>query len=1131
MQKTAYCIRPAWRRPRIFTQIVRIVKLSFVLLTAAFLHVQATGLSQSVTLAGKNLDMKRVFTAIRQQTGYVVFYRKGLLADSKPISISVHDMPLTEFLDLTLKNQPYTYLILDKTISLSRKPESQPAVTPPAPPTDTTAPKPQPIPIIGRILDANGNPLIGASVMIKNTTTSTITRDGGLFDLKVRPGQIVIISYVGYSPQSVRLTADNIESFKKVFVVHLQPGNSDLDQVQVLAHGTTSKRLNAGDVTTITADQIAMNPVQNVMEAVQGNAPGLFIQQATGQPGGAFSLNIRGSSNLTNGQIPPLVIVDGIRYPAGTVPMNTDGQLSTGNFLQGGSGLNYINPNDIESIDILKDADATAIYGSAGAYGVILITTKKARPGAPALNVNVYDGVSTKGEMPKLLNTRQYLLLRQEAIKNDGLTVGKTDLDLNGTWPANRSTNWRNLFLGNAANTENANLSYSGGNKYTSYRIEGNYQSIGNIQLHKGSADNGSLGFSLNTTTADNKLQVNIAGSYMASRNTMVPYDFSTSTFLDAPNAPSPFLANGTLNWSDDDNDGISSAANMNLIESNVTNNLITSAALVYKPVNAVTLRAIVGYNDLTSKEMTEKPTTVFSPTSTTAAQQTQSVFNYYDYRTVTAAPYAEYDKSLFHKSDLSIKAGGELDNQVSTQTNLLGTGFASDALLNDPAAATTVTPFYNETPYRDLGFYGIIKYVWDQKYILDLNGRRDGSTKFSPDDRWGNFGSIAGAWIFSQEDWVKDNLPWLSFGKLRGSDGVVGGDAIQSYAFLSTYTALTGTYDGKLGLSPNSLSNPNLKWEQNRDKEIGLELGFLKDRIFTQASYYHNVVSNQLVARPISGVTGFSSYTLNSDAVIRNSGWELILNTRNIVTRNFSWTTRFNMSIPTSKLLRLPTLANQNTNFVLGKPVTGLLLYKYAGIDSATGVFSYTSAKGVTGDYSSLNSPLTQADKTQFINVAPKFYGGISNSFTYKQFALDVNFTFTDRMGKNALAQSGYLFGMFDVNGTTQWMNRWQKPGDKTGVPKVSTSIFTDIFNLQLYQESNGAYTNATYARLQNLSFRYSFDKDMLKKMHLKGFMIYFQGQNLLTISKFGGLDPENMNAGVLPPLRTFTGGINLSL
>jgi hypothetical protein len=519
------------------------------------------------------------------------------------------------------------------------------------------------------------------------------------------------------------------------------------------------------------------------------------------------------------------------------------------------------------------------------------------------------------------------------------------------------------------------------------------------------------------------------------------------------------------------------------------------------------------------------------APTNTQAAQQTHSIFHHYEIRALTVAPYAEYDRTLW-KGDLSVKTGAEITDKRTYQDEISGTGFPSDALLSNPAAGTSVTSSYNQTPFRNLGFYGIIKYIWDRKYIIDLNGRRDGSTKFGRDKRWGNFGSVAVAWIFSEEKFIRDHVPFISFGKLRASTGVVGGDAISDYAYLSTYTAMTGTYDGKLGLAPGSLANPNLEWERNRNKEIGLELSFLKERIYLEGSYYRNVVSNQLVGRPVSTVTGFGSYALNSDAVIRNSGWEFSLSTTNIRMKDFSWVTRFNLSIPTSKLIRMPTMANQNLNYIVGKPLTGLVLYKYAGIDSATGVFSFTNAKGVT---QTDVSGLTQADKTEFVDLAPKYYGGFQNSFTYKRWSLDVFFSFTSRRGLNSLAQSGYLLGYFDINGTTDWLRRWQKPGDKTDMPKVTSGILglLDGYNRlnNYYKNSTGAYTDATYARLQNVSLRYQLGEGLLKKLHLRDLTIYLQGQNLLTISRFGGLDPENLSASVIPPLRVFTGGINLSL
>jgi len=1105
------------------------MKLTFLLMTAAFLHVQATGWTQSVTLSGKNLNMKQVFAAIKKQTGYVVFSKKGLLDEARPVSFSVHDMPLVDFLDLTMKDQPFTYLIADKTISLSRRPA--PVVAPAEKRPETPAPDqtPTPTPITGRILDADGNPLAGATISVKNSKISGSSGADGVFTLNVSEGDVMIISYVGYASQQVRVSGQYLGAQKKALFIRLQQGNSDLDQVQVLAHGTSTKRLNPGDITTITAKEIEKNPVNNVFEAIQGKVPGLFIQQVTGQPGGAFTLRLRGSANFTTGAIPPLIVVDGVRYPGGTLPLSTDASYGTQNFLQGGNGLNYINPNDIASIDVLKDADATAIYGSSGAYGVILITTKKAKPGNSSLTANVYTGVSIRGEMPKLLNTQQYVAMRQEALKNDGLTVSPSDLDINGTWPLTRYHDWRKVYMGASAQSTNASLTYSGGAKNSTYMISGSLRNNGNIQRHKGSMGDGTLRFSLNTATADDKFNLNLSGSFLSSKSDMVPYDFSQSLALDAPNAPPAFLPNGSVDWigAADDPNGPSSAANINRTYKNVTNNLLANGTLVYRPVKGVTLRAIIGYNDMTTKELMGYPTTTMNPTNTQAAQQTHSVFHYSDQRTLTVSPYAEYNRTLWKKGELSVKAGGEITDRLTYWNEISGIGFSSDALLSDPAAGSSVVSSYSQTPLRALGFYGIIKYVWDQKYIIDLNGRRDGSTRFGPDNRFGNFGSVAAAWIFSEEKFIKDHASFLSYGKLRASTGVIGGDAITDYSYLSTYSITGGTYDGAPGLSPNILANPNLKWEKNRDKEIGLELAFLHDRLFVEGNYYHNVTSNQLVARPVSTVTGFPSYTLNSDAVIRNSGWEMSVNTTNIKTRDFTWSTRFNISIPTSKLLKVPTQANQNTNYILGKPLTGILLYKYAGVNPETGYFSYTNAKGVTQDYT---SGLTQADKTEFIDLAPKFYGGFQNTVTYKQFSLDFSFSFTSRKGLNSLAQSGYLPGFTGINATTDWLRRWQKPGDNTDIPKVSIlNLFVD--RLSNFTKSTGAYTNASYARLQNLSFRYHFSPDLLRKMHLKDLTIYLQGQNLLTISKFGGLDPENLSASVIPPLRVFTGGINLTL
>jgi TonB-linked SusC/RagA family outer membrane protein len=1122
---------------RVLTKIMRVMRLTAFLLTVAFIHAHASVEAQNVTISGRDMSLKQVFTAIKKQTGYVLFNQKGVLADTRPVSLSVRDLPLRNLLEVIFKDQPVEYVIEGKTILISRKLQAAPSKSPAPAPERPIATF---VPVNGLIRSATGQPLPGVNIVIQGTNKGTISAANGSFSINANEGDVLKVSAVGFAPISLRFANGNFQLAKEDSPSKLISGNpsslmimlasstSPLDEVQVTAYGTTTKRFNAGNITTITSKDIEKNPVNNVLEALQGKVPGLFIQQVTGQPGGAFTVRMRGSANLFTGATQPMIIVDGVRYPGSTLPLSTNTAYGTQNFLQGGSGLNYINPNDIESIDVLKDVDATAIYGSSGAYGVILITTKRSKAAQQSFNANIYTGVSVNGRTPSLLNTEQYLMLRREALKNDNITGPPTDNDLNGTWPADRYTDWQKEFMGKAAVTTNANLSYSGGAQNVTYLISGSVRDMGNIQRHRGTNRDGSLRFALNTGSANNKFNMALTGTYLSSKNDMVPYDFSVSA-LTPPNAPPPYNKDGSVNWAAIGSDVNSSgtASNANRLYENRTNNLLANATLTYRPVKKVTLRSIFGYNTIIGKELIGYPTSVFNPSNTQAATQTVGILHQYNTRSFTISPYGEFNTFIGKKGDFSVKLGGEINNRVTYFDDITGTGFPTDALLNNPSVGSSVTTSYNLTEYRSIGMYGILKFVWDNKYIIDINTRRDGSTKFGPGRRIGNFGSAALAWIFSEEKLISDHLPWLSFGKLRVSSGIVGGDAIGDFRYLGTYSVIGGTYDGKVGLGPNSLPNPVLNWERNFNSEAGIELGFLKDRIIMDLSYYQNRAGNQLLEQPLSSVTGYTRYALNSDALIRTSGMEISLNTTNFKTKDFTWSTRFNISLPQSKLLRVPTQSNQNSNYVLNKPVTGILLYKYNGVNPQTGNYSFTDAKGNVSDFT---GGLTQADKTEFIDLAPKYFGGLQNSVTYKQLTLDFSFNFTNRMGKNSLGQTVFPFGIYGANGSTMWLRRWQKPGDVTDIPKLSTQL-TSYFRQDLLTNSTGAYSRATYARLQNVSIRYNLPAEINKKMHLKNLSVYIQGQNLLTISEFEGLDPENLNAGVIPPLRVFTGGINVTL
>ena len=1095
-------------------KLLLVMKMIILLLTTAIMQVSASTYAQKITLSKNKAPLREIFNEIRIQSGYDFLYNTKLLEKARPVTIHVSEASIEEVLELCFSNQPLTFKLDNKAVSVREKEQSF---------LGSIVNRLLAVDLDGRVVDENNNALAGVSIKLKGSGRMTSSGRDGSFSFSNLPGNAVLqFSYIGYTTQELALSA-----IAKPVLIKLKQDVGKLDQVQITAYGTTTKRLNAGNITTITAKDIEKNPVNNVMEALRGNVPGLFVEQATGQPGGAFNVRLRGSANLEKGKAEPLVIVDGVRYPSGTLNLYGNGNYGTSNFLKGGSGLNYINPNDIESVDILKDINATAIYGSSGAYGVILITTKKAKSTNQSFNANIYTGVSVLGEAAPVLNTQQYLMLRREALANDGLKVPASDNDLNGTWPEDRYTDWRKEFLGKAAATTNVNLSYNGGNQNSSYLIGGTFRDMGNIQRHNGSNRDGSLRVSLNTRSNDEKLEVSLSGTFLASTNDMVPYDFSMGA-LTPPNAPPAYNADGSLNWESigTDLNGSKTASNINRLYQNKTNNLMGNLTLTYKPVNKVILKTIFGYNNLTGTEEIGYPSTTFHPDETDVAGKTVGVFNQYNNRSLTISPYAEYRTTIAKKGELSVKIGGEVNNRLNRVNSITGTGFSSDELIGNPSVANSVVSGYNLVEYRSIGTYALINFVWNNRYVLDINTRRDGSTKFGPGRRFGNFGSAAVAWIFSEESLIKNNLPWFSFGKLRASSGVVGGDAIGDFQYLGIYSALGGQYGGKGGLAPLTLPNPRLNWERNKNSEIGIELGFLNNRITTDVSYYHNEAGNQLLNQPMPFTTGFAGYSVNSDALIRTTGTEINFSTVNIKSKNFNWSTRINLSIPKSKILRLPSQRNPESNFVLNKPVTGIRLYKYIGVNPETGNYRFSNAKGVEDDYL---SGLNNNDRTEFVDLSPKYFGGIQNSISYKRLSLDFTFTFTKRMGKNMLGQVGFPFGLYGLNGSTIWLDRWQAPGQVTDIPKITTQ-FTGIFRHMLFTGSTGAYEDATYARLQNVSLRYNISDGLSKQLRLKNLSVYLQGQNLLTISNFGGLDPENLDISTIPPLRVFTAGLNVT-
>jgi len=1109
------------------------MKLTTLLIFIGLLQVSATTLAQHINLSEKNISIEKLFKKLEGQSDYTFLYKSEILKGLPNLDVKINDATIHEVLDKCFENKPLEYLVIDKSIVINRK--ADPAVS-------TTDPNTL---VSGKVVDEHGLPLPGVTIKVKGMSFAWTTDKYGMFNaLVITPNAVLQFSFIGYITKEIE-----VKDIKSPLIVEMKESVGSLDEVQVLAYGHTTRRFQTGSVVQIDAAEIEKNPVPNVLQALQGHLPGTFIQQNTGLPGGSFNVAVRAGSSISsgNGNVAPLYIVDGVAYPAGqNLPLLFQGGVNSANLgpLRGGNALNYLNSNEIESVTVLKDADATSIYGSRGAYGVVIITTKKGVAGPPKLNLNIYSGVTLRGTTPDLLNTDQYLMLRREAFKNDGATPGVTDLDLNGTWPQNRYTNWTNELTGSYAATTNANLAYSGGSNTLAYRISGNFGKQNSIQKQGGDVKNGGLTVDVNSTTPDKKLTVDVRSSFSSDINTLTPFDFNNgsgplsyggSGLLTAPNAPPLFLPDGTLNWENGNNP----ASAVNLISRIVTNNLLSTSTIAYKPIKGLSINAVVGYNLLTGRELSAAPSTAFNPAlgPSNVALSTYSIGNNYQTRTWNVDVNAAYETRLGNKGELETRIGGTTQDVLANTSVIRGSNYQLDALIRDPAAGGN-TPIvnYNQVPTRYIGYFAHAKYTWDQKYILSLNGRYDGSTKFGPNKRYGAYGSVGGAWIFTEEAFFKKIKFW-DFGKIRASYGTSGGDNISNYTYLP-YFSTTQSYAGYTSIAPSSLANPSLHWEMKKELNLGLDLNFLKDRIIFSGDWYRTRTSNQLVSQSLTSITGFQSYSVNSDALIQTTGFELSLTTVNLKYKDFSWSTTFNISTPRSKLISYPgtNLIALNSNYVIGQPVTGVKLYNYAGVNPQTGNYNFTNRNGVTAEYWPLFSPVKldqTLDKTAFIDLAPKYYGGFGNSFRYKRFNLDVFFEFKNRMGNNLIGSQTMLPGYFNINTSTEYLKRWQNPGDITNIPKVSQNALTALFEQTQFQQSSGAYSRIIYARLTNLNFSYMLAESVNKKLGLTNLTMFLRGQNLLTISnqKYKGLDPENLIFGATPPLRVFTAGLNVAL
>lgn len=965
-------------------------------------------------------------------------------------------------------------------------------------------------PITGTVSDALGV-LPGVTIQIKNKSTTTTTDTNGAFQITASPEDTLVFSYIGYLKWEVVVgTQTNLN-------ILLKEDATALEEVLVNAgYYKVKDKERTGSIAKITAKEIELLPVNNPLAAMQGRMAGVNITQTTGNPGGGFEIQIRGINSLRKDGNTPLYIVNGVPYSGQSLG---DTQLSGAILAGASSPLNNINPADIESIEVLKDADATAIYGSRGANGVVLITTKKGKVGKGQFTVHSATGIAQVSKTMPMMDTPTYLSMREEAFANDGITdLPAEAYDVNGTWDRNRYTDWRKTLIGGTAHYNSLQAALSGGSEGTQYRLSGTYRKQTNVFPGKDAYTNYAFQSAMNHTSQDKRFKVDFSVNFSRADNATKANDLSAKAYELPPNAPALYDQEGNLNWENGTFEN-PLAQTLSAYKS-TTHSWITNTVFTYQIRPELEVIANVGYTEAQLSEHKTLPSTMYNPAYGLSSAYSTLLKNEGSRQSWIVEPQVTYKKEIGNHR-INVLVGTTFQSQTSEQASYSGTGFTSNQLINNLGAASAVQVRNSELiEYRYQALFARVNYTFKNRYILNATGRRDGSSRFGPSERYANFGAVGAAWLFSQESFMNKTSHVLSFGKLRGSYGTTGSDQIGDYQYLDTYSLGTLPYDGANGLQPSRLFNPNFGWEVNRKLEVALELGFLKDRLNLTTAYYRNQSSNQLVGIPLPATTGFSSIQANLDATIQNTGVEMELHATPFKTNHFSWNTQLNISVPENRLLRFEGLEGSTyaNSYVIGASVNVLKNFNYLGIDPTTGTYLF---EDYNGD-GQVNAP----DDRQFLSDrSQKWLGGFSNQLQYKNWNLDVLVQFVKQQGYNYKYSMG--FAGVQSNLPQYATNHWPTNGTNAEIQQYGVGYNDAAVDAYYrYTSSNAMISDASFVRLKNVSLTYTLPTSQDKGSSLK---IYLQGQNLWTGTKYKGVDPETQYTAYLPPLRQYTLGVQL--
>ncbi|MFB9295229.1 TonB-dependent receptor [Persicitalea jodogahamensis] len=1136
-----------------------IVMLTFGVSLAEETNAQEL-LARPVSITIVNQDIRTALSRIGKSAEIKFSYDPTLLQNANKVNLTVRNEPLAQVLDKVLNPLRLSYDVSGKYIILKRQQaqsllEMRGRMNPLSVPIDVT--------VSGKVTDENGSELPGVNVLVKGTQRGTSTDSNGEYTLSVPdPSAVLVFSFVGY--ETMEMAVGNNTRLN----VSLKVNTKALSEVVVVGYGTQSKKDVTGSIASLNTQAIKDMPVTNIAEGMAGRMPGVLVQQASGAPGSGPSIKIRGLGSISAGN-GPLIVVDG-------QPLNSGDLVN-------GSGLNLINPNDIETVDVLKDASATAIFGSRGANGVVMITTKRGKAGKSTINLDYYTGIQEVSKTMDMLNAQQFVDFSKSAHNNAYLerVPGASVSDLNSARPAGQryryprgefpgldfdnpagiqSYDYQSLIF-RTAPISNYQLSASGGSDKVQYMVSGNYLKQDGIIKQSG-IDRYTFRSNVDAQVSPRiKVGMSISPSFTKERRVNSDGHWASNGVINAALSQVPIVpiyqADGVTynsqasiaapyDWA-----GVTNpVANITEADNNVnTLRLLGNTYLEVGIWKTLKYRGSVGGDITYLRQNLYRASTMplnqlLPPNVSTGSSITSQNINWVTNHTLDYS----FDLGTAHRFTALI--GVEAQQNTLENNRVDANNFPNDIVRTVNAGVISGGSSFKEQ-WSLASYFGRVGYTFNDKYLFNASIRRDGSSRFGANQRYGVFPSASVGWRVSEEPFLK-NVAAISELKLKASFGLSGNNAFANYGSIGTlgidnYVIGNGLANG---LATNVIGNPNLTWEKSRQTDIGMELGLFKNRVFFLADYYSRITSDLLLSVQVPSLTGFTSANQNIGRV-ENKGMEFGLTTRNTV-GTLAWTTDLNLSFnrntvlalgPTGDAIRSGSGVGETNITVLGEPLGNFYGYQQIGVfrDQAELDAYPHFADSRPGDvkFADVNNDgvINANDRTLIGNNQPDFIYGINNTVTYGGF--DLSISAQGVQGGQILNLSRRFIENLEGNQNqlATVLDRWQSPEQPGNgiVPRANTRSTGNNNAI-----SSRWIESASYFRIRNITLGYRLPSSLSDRLKIQNARVYAGVQNAFTFTKYLGYNPEvsgyenaltgGVDYGSYPLARTYTIGLNLS-